>query len=104
MIERCEHARFAFETHQSSGIGGDRRRNYLDRDVATQSCVARAIHLAHATRAEKREDFVAANARASRQWHFCRLYGAASTQKLQQKTVSRRQTLLQFARDRRGIT
>ena len=55
MIERREHARFALEARQPIGVGDEGRRQDLDRDVAPQLRVARAIHLAHAARAEQRQ-------------------------------------------------
>ena len=42
---------------------------YLDRDVATEPRVAGTIHLAHAARAERRDDLVGAEANARGQGH-----------------------------------
>ena len=51
MIERREQSCFAFEARQPIGIGRERRRQDLDRDVAPELRVVRAIHLAHPARA-----------------------------------------------------
>ena len=59
--------RFAFEPHQPIGIGGERRWQHFDRDIAIQLRIARAIHLAHAARTEGGEDFVRTETRAGGQ-------------------------------------
>ncbi len=64
MIQRRQHLRFAAESREAIRIVGDRRQQHLDRDVAIQLGIARAIHLAHAAGAEGGEDFVRAEARA----------------------------------------
>ena len=60
MVERREHLRFTVKPRQAFGILGDRREKDLDRDVAIQLRVARAIHFTHAARTEAAEDFVRA--------------------------------------------
>ena len=67
MIERCQHLCFAAETRQAIRIVGHRRQQHLDRDIAIQLRIARAIHLTHPTRAERGENFVRAKARAGDQ-------------------------------------
>ena len=64
MIQRRERLRFAREPREPIGIVRERVRQDLDRDVAIQLRVARAIHLAHAAFADLRGDFVDAEARA----------------------------------------
>ena len=64
MIERREQLRFALEARHAVGVRRERRRQDLQRDVAIQLRVARAIHFAHSPGAEGREDFVGAEARA----------------------------------------
>ena len=64
MVQRRERLRFAREPRQPFGISGERVRQDLERDVAIQLRVARAIHLAHAARADERNDFVDAEAGA----------------------------------------
>jgi len=58
MIQRREDLRFALESRQALGIGGEQIRQDLDGDVAMQPRVAGAIHLPHAARANGRNDFV----------------------------------------------
>ena len=53
MIERGEHARFAFEAGQAVGVVLERARQDFDRDVATQPRVARAVHFAHPADAQQ---------------------------------------------------
>ena len=60
MIHRREHLRFAFEPQEPIWIAGQRRRQHLDRNVARQFRVARAIDLADAAGAEGRENFIRA--------------------------------------------
>ena len=55
---------FAVETCEPFGVRCDRLGQHLDRHVAIQICVARAIHLAHATDPKGREDFVRAKSGA----------------------------------------
>ena len=52
MIERGEHLRFALEPREPSGIARERLRQDLDRDLAIELGVARAVDLAHAAGAE----------------------------------------------------
>ena len=56
--------RFALEPRQPVRIMRERRRAGLDRDVAIQLRVARPIDLAHAAFADRRGDFVDAEAGA----------------------------------------
>ena len=60
MIERREELRFPAEPRQAIGIVGDGGQQDLDRHVAIQLRIARAIDLAHPTRADARRDLVAA--------------------------------------------
>ncbi len=48
MVERGQDARLALEARQPVGIRGEHRRQHLDRDLAPEPRVARAIDLAHA--------------------------------------------------------
>ena len=64
MIQRREDLRFALEAREAIGIVRERVRQDLDRDVAIQLRVARAIDLAHAACADRGDDFVDAEARA----------------------------------------
>ncbi len=67
MVERGEHPRFALEAGEAVGIRGEDARQNLERDVAPELRVARAIHLAHAAGAEQRLDLVDADASTGQQ-------------------------------------
>ena len=54
MIERREQLCFALEARDAVGIGRESIRENFQRDVAIEPRIARAIHLAHAARAESR--------------------------------------------------
>ena len=69
MIERREELRFALEPGEAFGIPRDDIWQDLERHVAIELCIARAIDLAHAARAQSGDDFVRAEARASGQGH-----------------------------------
>ena len=56
MIQRREHLRFALEPRQAIRIAGKCRRQDLDRDVAIQLRIARAVDLAHPADAEQAVD------------------------------------------------
>ena len=60
---------FFFEPAQPVGAIGQRCRQDLDRDVAGEAGVARAIDLAHAAGADRRDDLVRAETIARRQRH-----------------------------------
>jgi tetratricopeptide (TPR) repeat protein len=64
MVERGEDFGFALEPSQPLAIV------HLDRDLALQLRIARAIHLAHSPRAEGGDDFGDANSRAWSQRHL----------------------------------
>ena len=52
MIQRGQHFRFAAEPGEPIGIGGDGRRQHLDRDLALQIRIGGAVDLAHAASPE----------------------------------------------------
>ena len=60
MIQRRERLRLALEPRQAFGVGGERVRQDLDRDLAAERRVRRPIHLAHPAFADRRGDFVGA--------------------------------------------
>ena len=64
MIQRRERLRFALEARQAIGIVRERIGQNLDRDLATERRVRRAIDLAHPAFADRRDDFVDAEAGA----------------------------------------
>ena len=73
MIERGEHLRFALKPREPLGIGRERVGQDLQRDVATELRVARAIHLAHPARAEQADDLVDAERAAGFEGHAGRV-------------------------------
>ena len=60
MIERREHLRLAAEPCDAVAVERERLGQNLQRDVAIELCIARAIHLAHPAGPEGGEDFVRA--------------------------------------------
>ena len=58
MIDGSEELSLAFEPLHALGIRRDRPRQNLDRNVSTQARVTRAIDLAHAAGAKRRDDLV----------------------------------------------
>ena len=58
VVERRQQARLAREARSTLGVGREMRRQDLYRDVASELVVARAIDLAHAAGAERRNDRV----------------------------------------------
>ena len=64
MIQRGEQARLALEPRQPFGMGRERLGQHFDRDVASESRVARAIDLAHPALAEQGIERVDADAAA----------------------------------------
>ena len=64
MVQRGEHPGFALKPREPLRVGGEGLGQDLDRDVAIELRVARAIDLAHAAGAERRQDLVRAEAGA----------------------------------------
>ena len=58
MVHRGQKPRFAVEACESLGIARKPLGQHLQRHVATQGAVVRAVHLSHAARANRREDFI----------------------------------------------
>ena len=72
MIERGQHFGFALEAGQSFGVFSEGVGLDFDRYFAIKLGVAGAIHLTHAARAERREDFVGAKMSPSGKGHgYC---------------------------------
>jgi hypothetical protein len=67
VIDGGDRASFLPKTLQPIRIGGDGRGKQLDRDLALQPRIVRAIDLSHATRAEQRLDLVRPDATPGRQ-------------------------------------
>lgn len=72
MVERTGGLRLLLETPQAFGVGGKRGRKHLDRDIAPQSGVRRAIYLSHSAFANFGADFVAAESCAGSDAHRTR--------------------------------
>ena len=77
--ERSDRVRFALEAGQPIGVGGECRRQDLDRDLPPQLRVARAIHFAHPAGAERVQDLVPAESRAGSQAHQPRIITVLDT-------------------------
>ena len=73
MIERGQDLRFALEAGEPVGVEGEQFGEDLQRDVAIELRVVRAIDLPHPARAQGRLNLVRAKARASGQGHEARL-------------------------------
>src|SRR5437773_7115376 len=58
MVELACGARFLLEASQPVGVLGEGFWQHFDGDLATQPGVARAVHLAHPARTQRRYDFV----------------------------------------------
>ena len=64
MVQRREHFRFALESREPIRVAGQGVWQDLDRDLAIQLRVARAIDLAHPADADRRNDLIGTEARA----------------------------------------
>ncbi len=69
MAERGDRAGLALEAGAPVGIGRNTLRQDLDRDVAAEPRVARAVDLAHPSGPNEADDFVRTEADARRHWH-----------------------------------
>jgi hypothetical protein len=58
MIQLCEYLRLAPEPCEAVWIPGENVGKNLERDAPIQSGIVRAIHLAHAARADDLADFI----------------------------------------------
>ena len=80
MVQRRQDLGLAAEARQPFRIVGERIRKDLERHLAAQLGVSRAIHLTHAACAERRDDVVAAEACAGHQsqkgWRVGELYAS----------------------------
>jgi hypothetical protein len=69
VVQRCERTRLAFESRELLGAMRKLVGENLHGDVAAEPRVARTVDLTHAALAEKADDLVQANARASGEAH-----------------------------------
>ena len=67
--ERGDGLRLALEAREGGGVRREALGKDLDRDVAVEFRVARAVDLSHPARAERPEDFVRAEARTGQEGH-----------------------------------
>jgi hypothetical protein len=89
VVQRSEDLSFSLEPGEPIGIVGKGIRQHLQRDVAIQLRVARAVHLAHAASAERRDNLIGANSGAgSESQEDCADY-TASRGKAGSPTVAR---------------
>jgi len=56
--------RLALESGEPLGIGRERRPRHLDRDIAAEPRVTRAVNLSHFALADRRDDLAGTDARA----------------------------------------
>ena len=72
MVEDPRGLGLLLEAAQPLRVLGERGRQDLDRDVAPEARVPRAVDLAHPSRADLREDLVGAEAGAGRDGHWAK--------------------------------
>jgi hypothetical protein len=70
VIQARNRACFFFEPAQPIGIRGELGGQDLDRDIATEPAVPRAVHLTHPARAERSDHFVRSDRRSGGQTHL----------------------------------
>ena len=78
MIQRGERLRFTLKSRDAFGIGDERLGQDLDRDLAIELRVARAIHLAHPACPERVANLIRAEPCASGQRHWGAFYAIGS--------------------------
>ena len=66
VAHRRQDARLTLEASDVLGIAGEELRQELQRDIAIEAEIARAIDLPHAARAEQARDLIGPDARARR--------------------------------------
>ena len=75
MVQRREDLRFTLKPRQAIRIGDECVRKDLERHIALQLGVVRAVHLAHATSAQRADDVIGTevSTRGKRQalWSIC---------------------------------
>src|SRR6476620_11068511 len=77
VIERRQRSCFALEPREPLRIARERRRHYLERDVAPEFGVACEVDLTHPADTKGRPNLISTETRASRQAHArARLYVA----------------------------
>jgi hypothetical protein len=69
VIEGRNRPRLLLEPAKAIRITGERFRQNLDCDIASETCIAGAIHFTHAARAKRRLDFKRTELRSRDQCH-----------------------------------
>src|SRR5262245_29953387 len=72
MVQRGQNFRFALKPRKAVSVGGEHVGQNLDGHRPFQIGVSRTIHLAHATRPERRLDLVRSQPSANSEAHFSR--------------------------------
>jgi hypothetical protein len=67
MVHRGQDVSFTLETGEPLAITGHFRRQHLQRDLALEFRISRAIDLTHASRAKGRDNLVVTDSAASRE-------------------------------------
>ena len=70
VIQDAGGPRLLLEAAQASGVLRERRRQHLDRDLAAEPRILRAVDLAHAPGADRVEDLVGPELRPGHERHF----------------------------------
>jgi hypothetical protein len=70
MLERGQDLRFALESREPFSVGREELGQDLQRDVAAETRIARAIHLTHAAGAKRAGDLIRTETRADDQCHM----------------------------------
>ena len=91
MIDCGHRHRFAAQALARGGVGGRFGRQQLDRDLTIERGVVGAVDLAHAARADRRENLVAAETRAG-----CERQKRQRSNSSANGVVRRRRVLLDF--------
>jgi hypothetical protein len=76
VVERRQEPGLTLKPRETIGVRDEDCRQHFYRDVAIELRIARAIHLTHAARAERGDDFVRPEFRSRCQAHF--LFSSAS--------------------------
>src|SRR5262249_11876216 len=74
MVERRDGTCLALEALECVGVRVEVLRERFQRDDPAEARVSRAIHLAHAARSERADDFIGADTNAGRERHVAGLY------------------------------
>ena len=70
VVQRADGTRFQLEASQPLGVRGQRGGQHLDRDLAAEARIARAVHLAHPSGTERGDDLVGTQTGSCIQGHL----------------------------------